>query len=92
MWMVWMALSGIVVALMETGVIFYSGRVIDLMDGSDPAGFWALHGLELALAAAFILFLRPLMIGLNHLLLEQTLAGNMQEQVRWRAHKHLLGQ
>jgi len=91
-WMVWMALSGIVVALMETGVIFYSGRVIDLMDGADPAGFWALHGLELALAAAFILFLRPLMIGLNHLLLEQTLAGNMQEQVRWRAHKHLLGQ
>ena len=90
--MIWMALSGVVVAVMETGIIFYSGRVIDLMGGSTPAAFWSAHGMELALAAAFILFLRPFMIGLNHLLLEQTLAGNLQEQVRWRAHKHLLGQ
>ena len=91
-YMVWMALSGVIVAVMETGIIFYSGRVIDLMEGATPADFWSTHGWELALAALFILFLRPVMIGLNHLLLEQTLAGNMQEQVRWRAHKHLLGQ
>ncbi len=92
--MIWMALSGVVVAVMETGIIFYSGRVIDLMGGAStpPGAFWSTHGTELALAAAFILFLRPFMIGLNHLLLEQTLAGNLQEQVRWRAHKHLLGQ
>ncbi|MCK0141651.1 ABC transporter ATP-binding protein [Aliiroseovarius sp. F20344] len=87
-----MALSGVVVALIETGLIFYSGRVIDLMDGSDAATFFQTHGLELLLAALFILFLRPAMIGLNHLLLEQTLVGNLHDQVRWRAHKHLLGQ
>ncbi|WP_300516388.1 ABC transporter ATP-binding protein [Aliiroseovarius sp.] len=91
-YMIWMALTGVLVAVMETGIIFYSGRVIDLMGGAQPAAFWSVHGLELALAAGFILFLRPVMIGINHLLLEQTLAGNMQEQVRWRAHRHLLGQ
>jgi ATP-binding cassette subfamily B multidrug efflux pump len=90
--LVWMALSGLAVALIETGLIFYSGRVIDLMDATGPAAFWSAHGLELLVAALFILCLRPLAIGLNHLLLEQTLAGNMQEQVRWRAHRHLLGQ
>lgn len=90
--MLWMAATGILVALVETGLIFYTGRVIDLMNGTEASAFWDVHGIELALAVVFIVFLRPLIITLNHLLLEQTLAGNMQEQVRWRAHKHLLGQ
>jgi len=90
MW--WMAGTGIVVALIETGLIFYTGRVVDLMDETAPETFWQAHGLELALAALFVLFLRPVAIVLNHFLLEQSLAGNMQDQVRWRAHKHMLGQ
>ncbi|PIE08457.1 MAG: multidrug ABC transporter ATP-binding protein, partial [Rhodobacterales bacterium] len=91
-WMVWMALSGVVVALIETGLIFYTGRVVDLMDATGPAAFWTTHGVELLFAAALVLLLRPLSILFNRFLLEQTLAGNMQDQVRWRAHKHLLGQ
>jgi len=90
--MIWMAVTGILVAIVETGLIFYTGRIIDLMNGTEASGFWDLHGMELALAVVFIIVMRPLIITLNHLLLEQTLAGNMQEQVRWRAHKHLLGQ
>lgn len=91
-WMVWMALTGVLVALIETGLIFYTGRVVDLMNVSTPDSFWATNGIELLLAAVFIIFLRPLAITLNRFFLEQTLAGNMQEQVRWRAHRHLLGQ
>jgi len=91
-WMFVMAFSGILVALMETGLIFYSGRVIDLLEGSEPGNLMVDHGWELIIAALLILTLRPVVIGVNHLLLEQTLASNMQEQVRWRAHKHLLGQ
>lgn len=90
--MIWMAATGILVAIVETGLIFYIGRIIDLMNGTEASAFWDIHGIELALAVVFIIILRPLIITLNHLLLEQTLAGNMQEQVRWRAHKHLLGQ
>ncbi len=91
-WMIWMALTGVLVALIETGLIFYTGRVVDLMNVSTPQGFWGEHGVELLVAAVFIIFLRPLAITLNRFFLEQTLAGNMQEQVRWRAHRHLLGQ
>ncbi len=90
--MVWMALTGVLVAMVETGLIFYSGRVIDLMNASAPSVFWSAHGYELLLAALFILFLRPIAIALNKLFLEQAFAGNMQTQVMWRAHKHLLGQ
>jgi ATP-binding cassette subfamily B multidrug efflux pump len=91
-WMVFMAITGVLVALVETGLIFYSGRLIDLLGANTPAQLFDNHGTELMLAALFILTIRPLFIGLNHLFLEQLLAGNMQEQVRWRAHRHLLGQ
>ncbi len=88
----WMALTGLLVALFEAWMIFYAGRLIDIMTTAGPATFWASHALELIIVAALVMFLRPALIFANHLFLEQTLAGNMQEQVRWRAHRHLLGQ
>ena len=91
-WLPLMAVLGVLTALMESGLIFYSGRIIDLMNSAGVENMWADHGIELLLAGLFILLLRPLVITSNHLFLEQTLAGNMQEQARWRAHKHLLGQ
>lgn len=86
-----MMVTGMFVAVAETAIIAYSGRVVDLLD-EGAEGFWAAHGWELALAALFVLLLRPLMIGLNSLFLENVLVSNMQDQVRWRGHKHLLGQ
>ena len=91
-WLPWIALVGCLTAIMESGLIFYSGRVIDLMGRSGPEVFWQNHSLELGLAVIFILLLRPLVFTLNHFFLEQTLASNMQEQARWQAHKHMLGQ
>ena len=85
-------LTGLLVAVMESGLIFYSGRIIDLMSATGSEVFWSRHGVELTLAILFVLFARPALIGLQHLFLEQTLAGNLQDQVRWRAHRHLLGQ
>ena len=91
-WLPWMALTGFIVAVMESGLIFYSGRLIDLMNDTGAAAFWNTHKVEVTLVALFILFLRPLLITFNHFFLEQTLASNMQEQARWRAHRHMLGQ
>ncbi len=91
-WLPFMALTGMLAALMESGLIFYSGRLIDLMSAAGPQEFWAQHRSEILIVLACVLFLRPALVTLNHLLLEQTLSSNLQEQVRWRAHKHLLGQ
>ncbi|MBY5934974.1 ABC transporter ATP-binding protein/permease [Tateyamaria omphalii] len=91
-WLPWIALVGLLTALMESGLIFYSGRLIDLMSTSGPAAFWDQHGTEVLLALFVVLVVRPALVTLNYLLLEQTLSSNLQEQVRWRAHKHLLGQ
>jgi ATP-binding cassette subfamily B multidrug efflux pump len=90
--MFWMAFTGVLVAIVETGLIFYTGRVVDMMNAAGPGTFWSLHGAELLFAAVFVLFLRPIAIVFNRLFLEQGFAGNMQSQVMWRSHKHLLGQ
>jgi ATP-binding cassette subfamily B multidrug efflux pump len=87
-----LGVTGLVVALMETGLIFYSGRVIDLMTAAGPDGLIARHGLELAFAVGLILFLRPLAITLNAMLLNQSLDPNVGTGTRWRYHRHMLGQ
>lgn len=86
------ACTGFVVALVETGLIFYAGRLVDLMAASGLEQFAGLHGLELAVVALLILIIRPMVIVLNIGLLNHGLSVNLLDQVRWRSHKHLLGQ
>ena len=91
-WVPMMFLTGLFVALFEAGMVFYAGRLVDMLSETDAASFWSAHGTEMIIVALLVLFLRPALITINSLLLEQTLVGNMQERVRWRAHKHMLGQ
>jgi len=91
-WLPLMAFLGVLTAVMESGLIFYSGRIIDLMSAAGADTMWEKHGVELILAAAFVLLLRPVIITLNHLFLEQTLVSNLNVQAQWRSHKQLLGQ
>ena len=87
-----MLLTALGVAVMETWLISYSGRVIDHINYSDKSVLWKEYGFELTFVALFILFARPLAHFLNAILQHQTLSGSLRDQVRWRAHKHLLGQ
>ncbi|MEJ2000843.1 MAG: ABC transporter ATP-binding protein [Maritimibacter sp.] len=81
-----------IVAVMEMGVIFYAGHVVDLMEASGRASFWSLHGAELIMAVLFLMLARPLLITLNQFMLNQMLSSNLLVQTYWRSHKHLLGQ
>jgi ATP-binding cassette subfamily B multidrug efflux pump len=91
-WLPWMALISLAVALAEIALIFYAGRFVDLMTETGAEAFLATHWLELAVVFVLILIARPVLFTLQHLLLDQTMVSNMQDQVRWRAHRHLLGQ
>ncbi|MGR3755600.1 MAG: ABC transporter ATP-binding protein [Tranquillimonas sp.] len=91
-WLPWMGAVGFLKAAVEAALIFYAGRLIDLMGATGPAAFWETHGTEMIVAILLVLFARPALIALNHLFLDQTLATNVQEQVRWQSHRHLLGQ
>ncbi len=87
----WTGLISVVVAAVEVGLIYYMGRVVDLLSGS-PSEVWKANGTELMLMAAFVLLLRPLLHVVDVLLLNNAILPNIGTIFRWRAHKHVLRQ
>ncbi|WP_170515457.1 ABC transporter ATP-binding protein [Ruegeria atlantica] len=87
----WTALISVIVAAVEVGLIYYMGRVVDLLSGP-PAEVWQAHGTELILMAVFVLLLRPMLHVVDVLLLNNTILPNFGTIIRWRAHKHVLRQ
>ena len=81
-----------VVAAIEIGLIWYLGRLITLLSDTTPAAFWAAHKVELISVAVFILTLRPLIQAIDTLLQNNAMLPNVGTLVRYRAHRHVLGQ
>lgn len=90
--MAWTILAVFAVALIEIWLIWYAGRIVDVLGNTAPSEVWARHGLELALVAGFILIARPAIQTLSALLLNQSLMPNVGTIVRWRANRHVLNQ
>ncbi len=82
----------VIVAGVELWLIWYLGRMVDLLSVGDPGNIWANHGTEFILVALFILFLRPLLQIVDVGLLNNAILPNFGTIVRWRAHKHVLRQ
>lgn len=89
--MILASVLGIAVAVLELGLIWYAGRLVDLM-AAGSATFWADNGGEILIAAALLLLIRPLVVGLNAVVLFAGISTNVQAQTIWRGHRHLLGQ
>jgi ATP-binding cassette, subfamily B, multidrug efflux pump len=87
----WAGLLSFVVAAVEIGLIYYMGRIVDLLGGT-PAEVWANHGTEFIVLALFVLLVRPLLHVADVLLLNNSILPNFGTLIRWRAHKHVLRQ
>jgi len=79
-------------AVLDVGLIWYLGRLVDLMSDMGPAAFIAAHRVELVVVAFVILILRPLVAGGAVGLLHNTILTNFGTMMRWRAHRHVLRQ
>jgi ATP-binding cassette subfamily B multidrug efflux pump len=79
-------------AVLDVGLIWYLGRLVDLMTGQTPQAFLAAHWVEILVAAFVILFVRPLVAGGSVGLLHNTILTNFGTMMRWRAHRHVLRQ
>jgi len=88
---VWTALLSIIVAGVEIGLIYYMGRVVDVLNG-EPAEVWARYGTEFIVLALFVLLIRPALHVADVLLLNNAILPNFGTLIRWRAHKHVLRQ
>jgi ATP-binding cassette subfamily B multidrug efflux pump len=88
----WTALFSVGNAVLDVGMIWYLGRLVDLMSGQSPADFLAAHWTEIVIVAVVILFVRPLVAGGSVGLLHNTILTNFGTMMRWRAHRHVLRQ
>jgi len=80
-------------AVLDVGLIWYLGRMVDLMSSAaSPAAFVTAHLVELVVVALVILILRPLVAGGSVGLLHNTILTNFGTMMRWRAHRHVLRQ
>ena len=86
------AVSSVIVGSFDVALIWYVGRMVDLLAKGGPVGTWAAHGTEIVVVALMILLLRPLLSGLHVALLHNTILPNFGTMIRFRAHAHVLRQ
>ncbi len=85
------AFMAVIVAAIEVGLIYYMGRLVDMLD-QDPAQFWQAHKTELIVVGLFILLVRPVLQALDVALLNNAIMPNFGTLIRWRAHRQVLRQ
>ncbi|MDJ0826343.1 MAG: ABC transporter ATP-binding protein [Rhodobacter sp.] len=86
------ALVSVIVAAVEVALIFYMGRVVDVLSSGGPTEVWDRYGTELILAALFILLIRPVIQFIDVALLNNGIMPNFGTLIRWRAHSQVLRQ
>lgn len=80
------------VGIIEIVLIYFAGRIVDLLGESSPTLIFADHGLEFLLLTGFVLVVRPVIQVLDAALLNQSLMPNFGTLIRWRSHRHVLRQ
>ncbi len=79
------------IGVFEAALFGLLGRVVDWLAAVPPAELWAREGKTLLLLAA-VLAASTLMIALQSLVKQQTLAGNFPMRLRWQYHRRMLAQ
>ena len=85
-------LMSIVVAAIEIGLLWYLGRIVDVLSASGPEQFWADYGTELIVGAVFLLLVRPILQVFDIGLLNNGVLPNLGARFRWLSHRQVLRQ
>lgn len=86
------ATLSVVSAFADVALIWYVGRLVDLLASTGPQEAWASHGAEILAVGAAVLILRPILLVANVALLHNTILPNFGTMIRWRAHRHVIRQ
>ncbi|OYX44578.1 MAG: multidrug ABC transporter ATP-binding protein [Rhodobacterales bacterium 32-67-9] len=86
------ALLKCVSAALDVALIWYVGRLVDVLAQGTPAEVLRDHGTEFLIAALVILLLRPIVSGIDVALLHNTILVNYGALFRWRSIRHVLRQ
>ncbi len=81
---------GFVVALLDVTIPVFIGKIVTLVTNTKPEDVWT-EPLLLGMAAV-MLILRPLAFVTQHLLMNQGIAANVSNRIRWQNHWHVVRQ
>ena len=89
------AVTGVISALnatLEVALIWYMGRIVDVLAQGQPAQIWADYGTEILLVGLLVLIAKPMIGFVGVALLHNTILPNFTSMMRYRAHAHVLRQ
>lgn len=84
--------AGLVVALLDIAIPVFIGQVVNLISHANPEDVLTNSWPMLAGMAAVLLILRPLALVSQHLVMNQAIAANVSNRIRWQNHWHVVRQ
>jgi ATP-binding cassette subfamily B multidrug efflux pump len=84
--------AGLVVALLDTTIPIFIGRVVSLVSSHEPGALVSEAWPQFAGMAAVLLVLRPLALLCQNLITNQAIAAGLTNLVRWQSHWHVIRQ
>jgi ATP-binding cassette, subfamily B, multidrug efflux pump len=85
-------IAGLSVALLDALIPVFIGRVVAAVSTETPDRFWADAGPQLLGMAVILLFVRPVVVFLQNLITNQTMAPGLTNLIRWQSHWHVVRQ
>jgi len=83
---------GFLVAMLDSMIPVFMGRVVGLVTSSDPARLWDESWRTLLGMAAVLLVVRPLAQTTQNLVANQAISANVSNMIRWQNHWHVARQ
>src|SRR5438552_1575094 len=84
--------AGFFVALLDSMIPVFIGRVVTLITATRPEELFAEYGTILMLMAFVLLVLRPLALTSQNIMANQAIAANVGNMIRWQSHWHVVRQ
>jgi ATP-binding cassette subfamily B multidrug efflux pump len=84
--------AGFLVAILDTLVPIFIGKLVTLVTSANPQTLFAEHGMLLLAMALMLIFVRPAAITAQNLLANQAIAANVSNRIRWQNHWHVVRQ
>jgi ATP-binding cassette subfamily B multidrug efflux pump len=94
MWPVIFAVSALsaAIAILEVSLFGFLGQLVDWLAESDPETFLEREAGSLIWMGVLILVILPILVITQSFLSHQGLMGNYPMQIRWQAHRYMIGQ
>jgi ATP-binding cassette subfamily B multidrug efflux pump len=84
--------AGLVVALLDSTIPVFMGRVVTLITASPPQELFAKFWPHLLGMAAVLLIARPFALTMQNLIANQAISANVSNRIRWQSHWYVVRQ